>query len=294
MDRVNGSGDGRTRAGARRALLCGVAVAAALLGAVGTAQASPSPSARPHTAQSSSPDGPWAGGQKFSPPPAGPWPGGGGFTVALCWDNAFWEECHKRAVTAEQRRAIEARLRAMPQVADVRFRSRQEALEEFRERFADDEIMLSVMQAKDLPESFQGTLRSRADINRFGPALVQMPGVAYAYGYGHNFWVGKADVSVALCEEKSCEGRGPATPQERKAVEAKLANMPEVERVYVENAAHHRRVESFRWAKTGLHLEMSAPTYYVKLVDPEDARLFTETMKRLPGVGWTADVMDAD
>ncbi|MFD0887401.1 permease-like cell division protein FtsX, partial [Streptosporangium algeriense] len=226
-----------------------------------------------------------ATGRKFSPPPAGPWPKGGTFSVFLCWDDAPWENCHGKAVTAEQRRALGERLRAMPQVRDVRFVSRQEALADYRRAYAEDEVMLSVLKAGDLPESFVGTLRDRADIAPFPAAINRVPGVANAGAFGHPFWRYKADAYLTLCGADDCAGRGQATPQERKAVEARLAGMEEVEHVYVEDAAHARRVLSFMWAGRLPDSTAVSEGYFVKLADPADARSFVATMEELPGVG---------
>ncbi len=289
-DPVNGSDGKRAWAGARHTLLCGTAVAAVVLGALGVTEAAAADSARasaPLTSPSSPPDGPWAGGQKFSPPPAGPWPKGGLFTVAMCSKGDRWNNCDRRAITAEQKRALEMGLRATSQVTEVRFQSRQEALEEFLKPFAADDVIRSAVQAKDLPESFVGRLRSRADIAPFESAFAEMPGVAYVLAHGRDFWEGKADVSVTLCE-KDCEGRGPATPQERKAFEDRLRGMRQVERVYVEDAAHARRVAAFRWGRAATRLPGLSEgyrAYHVKLVDPADARTVVGEFAALPGVG---------
>ncbi|MFC3983998.1 permease-like cell division protein FtsX [Streptosporangium jomthongense] len=316
----SGSGGSRRRARARRAVLSGVAAVAVLpvlpptaAQAVSSPKApspeasaarasapraesprgrSPeaaTPTARPPKAPSlkapSLTTGSSATGQKFSPPPAGPWPKGGTFSVFLCWDDAPWENCHGRAVTAEQRRALGERLRAMPQVKDVRFVSRQEALADYRRAYAGDEVMLSVLKAGDLPESFVGTLRDRADIAPFPAALNRAPGVANAGAFGHPFWRYKADAYLTLCGADDCAGRGRATSQERKAVEARLAGMEEVEHVYVEDAAHARRVLSFMWAGRLPDSAAVSEGYFVKLADPTDARSFAATMEELPGVG---------
>ncbi|MER7128728.1 permease-like cell division protein FtsX [Streptosporangium saharense] len=267
---VPGSG---TRARVRRAVLCGIAVAVVLPVNAQVAQAAPSPGATQGVT-----------GGKFSPPPRGPWPKGGTFSVFLCWDDAPWKNCHGRAATAEQRRALDARLRAMPQVRNVRFVSRQEALADYRRAYAGDEIMLSVVEARDLPESFVGTLRDRADITPFPEALNPVPGVANTAAYGHHFWHGKADAHVTLCGPGDCEGRGPVTAQERRAVEARLAGMAEVEHVYVEDAAHARRVLSFMLARRLPDATPASEGYYVRLADPSGARSFAATMEKLPGV----------
>ncbi|WP_326636077.1 permease-like cell division protein FtsX [Streptosporangium sp. NBC_01755] len=93
------------RAGARRVLLAGVAVVALVLGVAGS--------------------GGYENPGRVLPPPDGPWPEGATFTISLCRDDDPSGRCRKRVITPEQKRALEERLRATPEVAEVTFRSQE-------------------------------------------------------------------------------------------------------------------------------------------------------------------------
>lgn len=271
--------------GIQRVLLAG-ALAVLLLGAGGTAG--------------------WYAYQNSArvlPPPDGPWPEGGTFTVSLCKDDDVYERCRKRAVTPEQRRSIEERLRAMPEVAEVAFESQETAWANLVDQFADDWATASAFETDDLPESFKGKLHRRADFESFGTIMGSTPGVSTIFTLGHHFWEGKADLSVMLCppedaepdetEEKSdpCAGRGAATAEEKKAVEARLMALEGIEHVYFENAAHARRVlEHLAVSRDSFLIGFLAAnpvpeSYLVKLADPGAAQAVVDAVKGMPGVG---------
>ncbi|MER5648604.1 permease-like cell division protein FtsX [Streptosporangium sp. NPDC002524] len=237
------------------------------------------------------------------PPPDGPWPEGGTFTVFLCKDDDVYERCRKQAITPEQRRSIEERLRAMPEVAEMAFESQETAWANLVNQFADDWATASAFDVDDLPESFKGRLHRRADFESFGTIMGGTPGVSNVAAFGRHFWEGKADISIMLCppqdaepdrtEEKSdpCAGRGAATAEEKKAVEARLLALEGIEHVYFENAAHARRVlEHLAVSRDSLLIGFLAASpapesYFVKLADPGAVRTVVDAVKDMPGVG---------
>ncbi|MFF0307520.1 permease-like cell division protein FtsX [Streptosporangium sp. NPDC004379] len=240
-------------------------------------------------------DGPRPAAVNVLPPPDGPWPEGGEFTVFLCEDDSVFASCHKRATTGKQKRALRARLKAMPGVATVRFESRREAWELFRRVNADNETLLSAIRVEDMPESFGGTLRRRADIMPFKSAFQRKPqaGTSNVVVRGRDFWEDKADLRIDLCgpvgDTEACEGRGPATPEERRMIEAEAAGARGVERLYLEDAEHAARVTSFAltgFLRPGRRLDPAgfSEQYYVKLTDPRGAEALAETIGKLPGV----------
>ncbi|MFI6451554.1 permease-like cell division protein FtsX [Streptosporangium amethystogenes] len=275
---------GRRWAGGRRALLTGAVVAAVVLGTVGSVG---SPLLEGTARGAASPDGPWPGNKKVSPPPDD-WPQGGTFSVFLCKDRDPFEQCRERAITAKQRRALEARLRSMPEVAEVEFESREEAYANFREANADNKVLLSAIWLEDMPESFNGRLHRWRDLASFGSAMDKVPGVSNVLTFGGFFWQGRADVVVSLCGRKgtifACKGRGPATVRERKAVGAKLVALPESESVYFENIAHARRVFAYVWAKKSSDVPLPE-SYYIKLADPAGAPAIIDAVEGMAGVG---------
>ncbi|ACZ84362.1 permease-like cell division protein FtsX [Streptosporangium roseum] len=226
-------------------------------------------------------------------PPPDDWPEGGTFTVFLCRDYDVWENCRGRATTAEQERALETRLRAMPEVTEVEFESREEAMANFRQQNAGNKTLLSALQVEDMPESFRGRLRRWDDILPFRSELRKAAGVSTVYSFGDFFWKDKADVAVTLCGHKktvyACKGRGSATLEEKKALEARLGTLEESQNLYFENRAHARRVFGHVWAMkslgSGVLLERRFPeSYYVKLVDPGRAKTVINAVKGMAGV----------
>lgn len=269
---------------ARRGLLAGVVATAVMLGAGGSLG---SPLAEGIAWGAASPGGPWPGNKKVSPPPDD-WPQGATFTVFICGDQDAFKRCRERAITAKQKRALEAKLRAMPGVTEVEFESQEEAYANFTEENADNEVLLSAIQQEDMPESFRGRLHRWRDIAPFRSAMDRTRGVSNVMTFGEFFWKDKADVFVPLCGRKgtifACKGRGPATVKERKAVGDRLLALRESESVYFEDVAHARRVFAYAW---GMKSDRSPlpESYYVKLADPGAVPEVLDAVKGMAGVG---------
>ncbi|MEU4404591.1 permease-like cell division protein FtsX [Streptosporangium sp. NPDC023963] len=283
---AEGAGRGwqaRTWAEVRRGLTAVVVAVAVLLGAGGSVG---SPLLQDAAWGAASPGGPQPGNKKVSPPPDD-WPQTVTFTVFLCRDQDPFKRCRKRAITANQRRALEARLRAMPEVAEVEFESQEEAYANFTEQNADNETLLSAIEEEDMPESFRGTLHRWRDIARFEAAMYRAPGVSNVFAFGGSFWQGKADVVVSLCGRKgtvfACKGRGPATAGERKAVGDRLLALEESESVYFEDVAHARRVFAYVWGEKTSKSPLPE-SYYVKLADPGTAPKVVGAVEGTAGV----------
>lgn len=225
-------------------------------------------------------------------PPPDDWPEGGRFTVFLCKDGDRINNCRERAITAEQERALETRLRAMPEVTEVAFESREEALANFRKQNAGNKILLSALRVEDMSESFRGRLRHWDNIWSFPSAAHKVAGVSNAFVSGNFFWEDKADVTVTLCGPKktdyACKGRGPATAEERKAIEARLGAPGESQSLYFENRAHARRVFGYFFGTKSFssHFPESRfpESYHAKLVDPGRAKTVIDAVKGMAGV----------
>lgn len=275
---------GRTWVEVRRALLAGVMAAAVVLGAGGSVG---SPLMEGTARGAASPDGPWPGNKTVSPPPDD-WPQGARFTVFICGDLDPFKRCRKRAITAGQKHALEAKLRAMPEVAEVEFESQEEAYASFAEDNADNKVLLSAIQEEDMPESFRGRLHRWRDIAPFRSAMDRTRGVSNVITFGEFFWKDKADVFVPLCGRKgtifACKGRGPATAKERKAVGNRLLALRGSESVYFEDVAHARRVFAYAWGSKSDRSPLPE-SYYVKLTDPGAAPEVLDAVKGMAGVG---------
>lgn len=85
-------------------------------------------------------------------------------------------------VTEQQKQAIEARLRAVPDAAEVTFVSSEQAYQEVKERLKGDPELLDSIDAEHMPQSFRLTLRDRDAFDRAaaGPLRTELgalPGV---------------------------------------------------------------------------------------------------------------------
>ena len=76
-------------------------------------------------------------------------------SVYLCGELSQTPTCNGSPVTQQQRDALLADLRAMPEVRDVFYESQAEAYEHFREQFADSPDLVENVTAEVLPESFR-------------------------------------------------------------------------------------------------------------------------------------------
>ncbi|WBB95713.1 MULTISPECIES: permease-like cell division protein FtsX [unclassified Solwaraspora] len=93
-------------------------------------------------------------------------------------------------VTAEQRRAVDAALRADPQVGSVAYESRQDAYQRFVRRYQDDPAVLldhpdlmEKVTPDQLPESFRITLANPSAYQQVSGGLQAMPGVETVTGW---------------------------------------------------------------------------------------------------------------
>ncbi|MEU8200410.1 permease-like cell division protein FtsX [Streptosporangium sp. NPDC049046] len=279
-----GKAPARAWAGVRRGLLAGVVAAAVVLGAGGSVG---SPLMEGTAQGAMSPGGPWPGNKTVSPPPDD-WPQSVTFSVFICHEEDPFKQCRNRAITAGQKRALEAKLRAMPEVAEVEFESQEEAYANFTKENADNKLLLSALQQEDMPESFRGELHRWRDIAPFRSAMNRMRGVANVITFGKFFWKDKADVFVSLCGRKgtifACKGRGPVTAKERKAVGDRLLALRQSESVYFEDVAHARRAFAYVWGSKSDKSPLPE-SYYVRLADPGTAPEVVGAVKGMAGVG---------
>ncbi|WP_326636079.1 permease-like cell division protein FtsX [Streptosporangium sp. NBC_01755] len=172
---------------------------------------------------------------------------------------------------------------------------------ELRGREADNWVLTSTIQPEDLPTSFKGRLHRRADFQLFAATVENAPGVSYGYVLGNNFWEDKADLSIGLCEAENsetketeeasdpCVGRGAATEEEKKAIEARLAELEGIERVYFEDATHARRVFEHllmgKLTSSTLRIVLISENYHVKLMDPASVPAVIDAVEGMSGVG---------
>lgn len=99
-------------------------------------------------------------------------------TIYLCNELSPNKVCEENgAITDEDRKALEADLKAMPEVSDVEFVTAKEALADFRERFANDKAMIEATQEGDLPENFRVQLADPTKYEEVQKSVEGRPGV---------------------------------------------------------------------------------------------------------------------
>ncbi len=98
-------------------------------------------------------------------------------SVYLCGELSDAVTCGGQAVTDEQRAALEADLRAMPEVERVFYESQQDAFEHFQEQFADSPDLVENVTADVLPESFRVKLDDPRQFAAVARAFRDRPGV---------------------------------------------------------------------------------------------------------------------
>jgi cell division transport system permease protein len=98
-------------------------------------------------------------------------------SVYLCGAVSDSPTCEGQAVTDDQRAALEADLRAMPEVDEVFYESQQDAYELFQEQFSDSPDLVENVTADVLPESFRVKLDDPTQFQVVAEAFVGRPGV---------------------------------------------------------------------------------------------------------------------
>ena len=98
-------------------------------------------------------------------------------SVYLCGAVSDSPTCEGQAVTDDQRAALEADLRAMPEVDEVYYESQQDAYELFQEQFSDSPDLVENVTADVLPESFRVKLDDPTQFQVVAEAFVGRPGV---------------------------------------------------------------------------------------------------------------------
>ncbi|MFC0864975.1 permease-like cell division protein FtsX [Sphaerimonospora cavernae] len=233
------------------------------------------------------------------PPPDGPWPQMGTLSVYLCGGTRLdtgRKTCRDGgSATAADKQKIEATLRAVPELRDLRFKSREEALSDFRERSTGGQEPDLI----DFPESYQARIGSgdwRALKSRFETLM----GVSDVFLTRDGFWWDKADIEISLCPEPSslpafgCVKRGRPTEDEKRAVFDRIKALPDVEAVYLEDPVHYlKMLRHSYWDENGsaMHdLRHAAETFYVKLKKPPAMAELRKIFKEMPGVQDVTDI----
>ncbi|MEV8631229.1 permease-like cell division protein FtsX [Streptosporangium sp. NPDC051023] len=100
-------------------------------------------------------------------------------SVFLCKKNDPFPQCKgSGGVNQQEQAALKAQIEGMTQVQAVTFENAAQAYANYREQFKNDTVMLSVVQAGDMPESFRVKLKDPNTYAAVIEALKGTPGVS--------------------------------------------------------------------------------------------------------------------
>ncbi len=98
-------------------------------------------------------------------------------SIFLCADNSTSPTCASKAVTQEQRDALDAQLRGMPIVKNVFYESKTDAYARFKDQFKDSPDLVDSVTPDALPESYRVQLKDATKFDVVASALRDQPGV---------------------------------------------------------------------------------------------------------------------
>ncbi|GAA1681239.1 hypothetical protein GCM10009733_092410 [Nonomuraea maheshkhaliensis] len=231
----------------------------------------------------------------------------------LCTASSKHERCGAGDVTPDRIREIETTLRALPQVESVVYTSRASAYESLRKDFAHNRSVLKEVQITDLPAAFTLRLSEGADMGEVHDRLRRVTGIQEVVDPAGPPWPQAAElrkwpIKVFLCKEGTAlpacgavrvdgengdfkvtkEGKG-ATPAERRALEALIGKMPEVEKYeYIdEKAAYEDFRKTYKSNKTLLdatRVEDMPQAFRLRLKPDSSWQAVLSELREQPGV----------
>ncbi|MEV7965249.1 permease-like cell division protein FtsX [Sphaerisporangium sp. NPDC088356] len=233
-------------------------------------------------------------------PPAGPVPEQLGFNVELC-DSDLPRRCSEEVYDiADDPRQVADAVRALPEVASVKFISKQDAYELWRRSSSQylDPAYRTNVKPENFLNSITGTLRRSADFPRFAERVRAFTGVREVSRRPTSFWRGKADLTVNLCgNDPIWEDRcGPVTDrhvteEQKQAIADRIRSVEGVEKIYFEDRAHALMLQK-RYYPEGpgsappLLLASMNEAFHVKVRAPAVAERVMQAVEGLPGVAY--------
>ena len=98
-------------------------------------------------------------------------------SIFLCAKTSSNPACQKRDVTDQQRQALQATLKKMPQVSAVEYENKQQAYERFKDRFSGSPGFVESTREGDIPDSFRVKLRNPEEYKAVSQAMLGQTGV---------------------------------------------------------------------------------------------------------------------
>lgn len=239
-------------------------------------------------------------------------------TVFLCTRSTSKSPptCQGRGITLEEVKAVERKLKGLPQVEELQFVDQAAAYDEFRRAFAHNKTLLQEVEIADLPESFRVKVKQGADYRRVIASLRGVNGIqsfADAGTFASAARVAEqameTQVSVFLCDEGSAlpacgavrvprgkdrfdiEKEGKATTDaEKAAIREVIDALPGVESYRFEDraTAYKNFQHDFSDNKKLLaaaKVDDMPESFWLKLKKEADQVEIVGELRRQPGVG---------
>ncbi|MDF5755938.1 permease-like cell division protein FtsX [Spongiactinospora sp. TRM90649] len=105
-------------------------------------------------------------------------PGGAEVRVFVCENESPYRSCDGEGATPEEVEALEAALRALPQVREVAYQSKEEAYAQFRAVYSGEPDLADAVRVSDMPRSFNVWMRPGVDWGTAMRSAMSAPGVA--------------------------------------------------------------------------------------------------------------------
>ncbi|MCC5580331.1 hypothetical protein IMZ11_32400 [Microtetraspora sp. AC03309] len=214
-------------------------------------------------------------------------------SVFLCAAEDLYRACEGRGVATDpEKRVIEQRIRAMPEVTDVRFRNRQEST-------PDSGLIGALkrgMKPSALPESFRVVLADHRDLPEVKGKIRALPGVSQvipdqrpedAQRKRAEAEKKRDEVTISLL---NCDG----SEANRDAIGRALRAMPEVKSVeFIDRSkAWAQWLESNDGETLGMAPEDMSGSFIVRVPDLTQIKAFVAKVKAMEGVTFVIAVQD--
>ncbi|MFI6604513.1 permease-like cell division protein FtsX [Nonomuraea sp. NPDC050536] len=180
--------------------------------------------------------------------------------VFLCGKGSAMPNCKGKGITEVQIQRLQSVLKSPPGVEETYYEDQAAAYKNFQEENADNPGLVKATKVQDLPTSFRVRLKTGADPQQVIRAAMDQPGVAQiVVDRRAGKATGMGDIAVTLCGPTSPAAscvtlKDGVSPTDVKAIQEKLAALPEVKAINLQSAVDDRKIRPTSielWLKSG-------------------------------------------